>query len=343
MSEPTDNRLPDEALDDYLKGDSSVSRQYRQLHGAEVPAELDRLVLRQAEDAVKARSAKQRTWMRWSAPLALAASAVLVVSIVIQPGVQEKASVTSAEAPAMAPAPVMEAKRMQRPMNDAAGNSAAEESDAAPEPEDTPTQTTTQERSVTRERRAAPPPVILIEPAVPPPDVDIYFPPSSAPAPAPAPQRAVQMRPTTPPPAADTSVPVAENARNEAVAKAVLEEQVATAARAQDASEAELARAEQVAAIQRSMREAQSQLAGAASAHGTVMPIGTPKESAYSSPISAERLLRDYTDPEAWLKDIRQLRKENKQAEADFEWRRFVAKFPEHPVAETDVAREVKR
>ncbi len=63
MTESTDKPLPDDEqqLDEYLKGDSSVSRQYRQLHSAEVPAELDRLVLRQAEDAVKDRPGERST------------------------------------------------------------------------------------------------------------------------------------------------------------------------------------------------------------------------------------------------------------------------------------------
>ena len=50
-----------------------------------------------------------------------------------------------------------------------------------------------------------------------------------------------------------------------------------------------------------------------------------------------------YSDPEAWLKDIRELRKANKQDEADREWRRFRVVFPNYEVAETDIAREAKK
>ena len=58
-----------------------------------------------------------------------------------------------------------------------------------------------------------------------------------------------------------------------------------------------------------------------------------------SYPDNVATLQKTYTDPEEWLKDIRQLRKDNKQEEADREWRRFLAAFPNHEVAETDAAR----
>src|SRR5690606_31048023 len=96
MTESTDKQLLDQAaadeqqLDEYLKGDSSVSRQYRELPGAEVPAELDRIVLRQAADAVQTLSTGRPAWMRWKAPLAVAASAVLVLSIVIETGPKDE-------------------------------------------------------------------------------------------------------------------------------------------------------------------------------------------------------------------------------------------------------------
>ena len=98
MTEPTDKI--DQHLDEYLKGDSSVSRRYRQLPGEDVPPSLDRLVLRQAEEAVKRTS--RPAWMRWTAPLAVAASAVLVVSIVIETGLRDETIVS---------APTMQAER----------------------------------------------------------------------------------------------------------------------------------------------------------------------------------------------------------------------------------------
>jgi hypothetical protein len=46
-----------------------------------------------------------------------------------------------------------------------------------------------------------------------------------------------------------------------------------------------------------------------------------------------------YSDPERWLEAIRELRKEGKTREADLEWKRFHAAFPDHPVPESDTAR----
>ena len=39
-------------------------------------------------------------------------------------------------------------------------------------------------------------------------------------------------------------------------------------------------------------------------------------------------MIAPFSDPERWLEQIRQLRKENKQTEADREWRRFREAFP---------------
>jgi hypothetical protein len=52
---------------------------------------------------------------------------------------------------------------------------------------------------------------------------------------------------------------------------------------------------------------------------------------------------RNYSDPEQWLRDIRQLRKEDKHEEADREWRRFRQMFPNYVVADTDPARGAVR
>jgi hypothetical protein len=52
---------------------------------------------------------------------------------------------------------------------------------------------------------------------------------------------------------------------------------------------------------------------------------------------------RNYSEPEQWLRDIRQLRKENKHAEADREWRRFRYVFANYEVAEDDSARGATR
>lgn len=114
MNEPIDIK----ALDEYLKGGSEVSQRYRELGRDDVPPELDRRVLEEACAAVANGGAQRtRSWLRWSAPVALAASVVLVVTVVIENGVPKETAYVVAPAseesklyqepaaPARAPAP----------------------------------------------------------------------------------------------------------------------------------------------------------------------------------------------------------------------------------------------
>ena len=81
VSDPIDIK----ALDEYLKGGSDISQRYRELGREDVPPELDRRVLDEARAAVAGGgAARSRSWLRWSAPVALAASVVLVVAVVIE-------------------------------------------------------------------------------------------------------------------------------------------------------------------------------------------------------------------------------------------------------------------
>lgn len=90
MSDPDDK-----AFDDYLNRQGPVSDRYRQLDDAEPPAQLDGIVLARAAQAVR-RPARSSAWMRWGAPIALAASMVLVVAVVMESGVEDQPiSVTS--------------------------------------------------------------------------------------------------------------------------------------------------------------------------------------------------------------------------------------------------------
>lgn len=91
MSEPNDKWLKeDKGLDEYLRRESTVSQRYRELEADDVPPELDAAVLAQARAAIAQRASRKPTWMKWGAPLALAASAVMVVAIVLEVGVQDE-------------------------------------------------------------------------------------------------------------------------------------------------------------------------------------------------------------------------------------------------------------
>lgn len=286
MTESTDKPLRDEApadeqqLDEYLQGDSSVSRQYRQLYSAEVPSELDRLVLRQAEDAVKSRPARGRpAWVRWTAPLAVAASAVLVLSIVIESGVRDETAVLHA------PQPTTAESEAEAPMiAEQAAPAASVKAPIAPSFE-TPIETTTAERLA---NRATP----------------------------------QQMAPAPPPPAEAENQTTITSGR---VSRAQEE-----AKRALNVAAAEDVIRMQKAAADEALREQER----------------SAPQRAYSRPIKAPPVAapaRIYTDPEEWLRNIRELRKENRQEQADREWRRFRDFFPNYEVAETDTAREARR
>lgn len=308
MTEPSD-KVDEQQLDEYLKGDSSVSRQYRQLPGAEVPPSIDRLVLRQAEDAVKRPS--RPAWMRWTAPLAVAASAVLVVSIVIETGLRDE---TLVSAP-----PTMQQKRAAEAAIET--RMIEESADVPPPPKlDVPPPS-----AALADAQADAATAFTPEPSEPTP--------AAAPAPAPAPEKKALSRQTV---------------ANEA-AGALPPEQMAKAERQKSALDEEV-REQELSASQRAMRGEQNDVAGP---RDTVEAPEPAAVLSYSRPISANAasatvndmatLQKAYTNPEAWLKDIRQLRKDNKQEEADREWRRFLAAFPNYKVAEADAAREAKK
>ena len=326
MTESTDKPLLDKALadeqqlDQYLKGDSSVSRQYRQLHSAEVPTELDRLVLRQAEDAVESRPVQSRpAWVRWTAPLAVAASAVLVLSIVIETGVRDE-TVSGLSVP-QSP---MQAKQREDAESKTEATSVPEA--AAPvsglaAPAEVPAEPASDERlaDYSQPRQvAAPPPPKLEMPA----PESLRRRESANEAPQPSAETVTEKR-SPPPPVAAPAAPAIMPARS--VSRAAQD-----AARVLNASSLEEATQVQgAAAADEAQRE--EDRSAAQMAYSRQITTATP------APPHAD------IDPEKWLENIRQLRKENKQEQADLEWRRFRAAFPDYEVAETDAAREVKK
>jgi hypothetical protein len=126
------NEADDKAFDEYLRRTGEVSRRYRELSADEVPAAVDERVLAEARAAVRdsATKSKARAWQRWAPPLALAASLVLVTTIMLDGGMQKRAAPTSEvmtravqpiESPAsapredMAPPPAPQEKRAEAP------------------------------------------------------------------------------------------------------------------------------------------------------------------------------------------------------------------------------------
>ena len=310
MSDPIDIK----ALDEYLKGGSDISQRYRELGADDVPPELDRRVLNEARAAVAGGgAARSRSWLRWSAPVALAASVVLVVAVVIE-------------------SPVQDAAIAIRP--------ASEEGRALDHSEDFKL------REETAQARQ--------EPA---PEAQMYVPEQpSAVAPAAA--------PSAPPPPSVANLSKAERKRGDS-ARVVEEVQVTAQAREQSLADApmpisavsdesllsrrEVDRPASVAADSSAQADGSTEIQEAIvtgarqrrAAGRTAGPRNTISGSAFRSETRPTADAdAEQADPEKWLEEIRDLRREGKIAEADRAWERFLEEYPNFPVAEDDLARK---
>lgn len=329
MSEPID----DKALDEYLSGRSQISQRYRALADDAreiVPPELDRHILAQARDAVAQAEAapvdeltqlrtKRRRLMQWGVPAALAASAVLVISIVIRSGVQHDVQVVqqrSLPAPASpaAPPPAEPASRQATAANTQDGAVTIAPS----------------ENAVTELAPLAPPPVVAAKEA------------SSAkrmvPSPAPAPLRETSKSEQGP-----ASAQSAASVAKTAPIRQRIEQRAAAAAPPTDSQR-------EAAAAELRTEDERAGLPEAAAAPAVRQPPSTVTSDALSVPapgaVASPQLSSEkpesaalHADPQRWLEHIRELRKNGKSAEADSDWKEFRTRYPDYPVAETDAAR----
>ena len=76
----TERKKDDRLLDEYLRGDSPLSRAYRETGREEPPAHLDAAILAQAKAAAAPRRGSKP---RWFMPLSLAATVVLSIGVVL--------------------------------------------------------------------------------------------------------------------------------------------------------------------------------------------------------------------------------------------------------------------
>lgn len=98
----TERKLDDRLLDEYLRGDSPLSRVYRETGKEEPPAHVDAAILAQARAAATAhRGGKPR----WLMPLSLAATVLLSVGVVLLMSKQGVSPVPT-ETPAIVAPPV---------------------------------------------------------------------------------------------------------------------------------------------------------------------------------------------------------------------------------------------
>lgn len=316
MNEPIDK-----ALDDYLSGNSQVSQRYRELDDAAVPPQLDQLVLARARAAVADQPSSQKDELerlrqrrkrlvRWSVPAGLAASAVLVVSIVMESGVQHE--VVSMPQQSVTPAPIL--------------ISPEEPIDAAPRRREIEKAETTAESARARRQNS---PVAIV------PDLAK----ESAPAPAPP--------PPTPSPANVPSVSavripeeISADIQRRTAMRAVRSTTEVTPGTQQPA-EAKANETESRAAPQAEYGLSEITVAGSHVPLNTPAagsgPRGTVPRAAKSQPDTTQSQIHE--EPQQWLERIRQLRKDGKTRDADREWKRFRKAYPDYEVAQTDAAR----
>jgi hypothetical protein len=314
VTDPTDIK----ALDEYLERDSEISQRYRELGRDEVPPELDRRVLAAAREAVASDSAKRsRSWVRWSAPVALAASVVLVVTVVLERGVQDEAVLLPQSADDVRQVPSRAAGEVVR--DDQAAN-AADEAKVAEE--------LTRQPGFVAEPVVAPPLPVAPRAATaeafakaeaePKPERPgtTY---SAAPLPDSTETQGAPIAIQTVPPVAPTPAPVAQ----------------ISARKSAEASEAEKRDTADVSEIA---------VTGSRARRATGRTVG-PRNTISSGSFRSESQMapderRERSDPQAWLEDIRELRRAGKTAEADREWQLFRGSFPDFRVADDDIARQ---
>jgi hypothetical protein len=304
------SELPDDkTLDEYLQRKSTVSQHYRNLDSDDVPPALDSSVLGQAREALAASKAnKKPAWTRWSAPVALAASLVLGVAVVLDVGVEEKLVLPAPQVQQAREAVSTDAASVEaieqvtkQPLADTAAPIIAPKVDAPASASPTSRRQlkASESKAGAQKREASVATKVVQE------------------------RDAVLSReePRAPPPPAAAPSPNA------------LEEQgVLTglpAREAADKPELEARRDQSVAAnAEFSRTRAQATVATSA-----MRPASAP---AYDVPQEAQppRL-----EPVLWLEQIRTLRREGKVLEADEQWRQFSEAYPNFDVAADDLAR----
>lgn len=320
MSEPSDNKPADPAFEEYLGRKSEVSRRYRAIASDEVPPELDRIVLAQARDAVatgKVRQFKRPVWVRWAAPVALAACAVFAVSIVMRSGSQHQ--VTSRDAAPLeyklpeAPAPVELAKeKAEAPLmiSPAFESAAQDASPSRPSPEPAAEQSARQDHKRTVGPVAAPMAV-------------------SSPPPAVRNEQSVERKAQ----AAPAPLAPAMNIADRAIAGSAAQQPVAADERQR--TEDDLSEVRVTGTLRKMAPAGQG-----AGPRGSVPAAATQSASAEEESTGTAQ---HESNPRDWLEHIRTLRRAGDVQQADREWGRFQRAYPEFVVTPDDVARPARR
>jgi hypothetical protein len=324
VSEPID----DQAFEEYLSRESQLSKRYRALASDAVPAQLEDAILAQAREAVAQKPASARrkpAWMRWTPPLALAASMVLVISIVIESGTQHE--VTTRDMAAAMPRPAV-ATASDKPATQESNVLSAlepERSAAAPAPEAAQMQAPKQ-ADVARRREKV---VVELKKSVVPPAQFVAEAPVATSA-----ARSAAIAPEMPPPAMKIEVPppvpVAAVITAANVGNADLRRRETSATAESDADSVD-----EIAVTSNRVQAVRGAGQGAGPRGTVTSPSAENREASYEA---LQQQFRE-SDPQRWLEYIRELRRENKGRQADREWQNFLKAYPDYKVDEKDVAR----
>jgi hypothetical protein len=326
VSDPIDIK----ALDEYLKGGSDISKRYRELGSDDVPPELDRRVLDEARAAVaNSGGGRARSWLRWSAPLAVAASAVLVVTVVIESGVQNDASFATQQV-AADKARVEQVRQLEESkLQDQVAQQPQREQQVRFAPEPPPAVMAPQAPAP-----AAAPPVVMLE--------KIEAARANNVAEAPREEVRVDTK-ALQSPVSDVPAPVtvvtAESL--DSAAPQIAAEQPAPA-RKEAAPEPAAAEADSAddSLSSVSITGNRARRTGRnAGPRGTISGSALSSETRPAADVDAEPSdLR--ADPQKWLESIRELRRSGKVEAADRAWQEFHKAYPNFPVADDDLARK---
>lgn len=315
MSEPIDIK----ALDEYLKGGSDISQRYRELGREDVPPELERRVLDEARAAVASGGGRSRSWLRWGAPLALAASVVLAVTIVIESGPQNDSSYLVQPSAADKVRPDLERQIQERKLLEQADQAKLQDQVAPASAPAAPPPAALAKTEAEHLYGLAPEEVRVDEKALREQSLSSATVPvavQSAAADSPAPQVAAEQ----PTPTLAGSVATATIAARKEAAPAPVEANSSS---------------DDLSSV--SVTGTRARRAGrTAGPHGTVS--GSIRNSSEARPAADEDV--DHSDPAKWLAEIRELRRAGKVEEADSAWLQFREAFPKFPVADDDIARK---
>jgi hypothetical protein len=305
VSDPTDIK----ALDEYLKGNSDISQRYRELGRDDVPPELDRRVLAQAHAAVaKDGAQRSRSWLRWSAPVALAASVVLVVTVVIESGVPKDS--------AYVVQPASEESKLYDEQPAPRAAEPAQESQFVPEAPAPAPARSLQKKAEVQDQRAVSEEVRV-----------------EANAKMRRDQAESALPRTTDAVPADSAEPQVGtvNAAPVMLPQASSVQEIS----ARETSERTEAEADSdVSSVSVTGSRARRATGRTAGPRNTISGAALSGETRQNADASAD------TDPPKWLEQIRELRRKGRIAEADREWQRFSEAYPDFEVAEDDIARK---